>query len=78
MAGLDIEEFEPVEPELQPPGYADTRMAWSGVLGNRGDTPVRIEAASLRGKPVYFREVVPTDGVWKIQNIEVLEQERVR
>jgi serine/threonine-protein kinase len=61
-AGLNIEEFEPAEPELQPPAYADTRMAWSGVLKNRGDMPVRIEAASLRGKPVYFRKVVPSDG----------------
>jgi len=60
-AGLNIDEFEPTQPELQPPGYADTRMAWSGVLMNRGEMPVRIEAASLRGKPVYFRKVVPYD-----------------
>jgi serine/threonine-protein kinase len=62
VAGLKLEEFEPTEPQLQPPDYADARMAWSGVLTNRGDTPVRIEAAALRGKPVYFRKVVPTDG----------------
>ena len=44
-------------PQLQPPSFADERTAWSGVLKDRGDTPVRIEAASLRGKPVYFRKV---------------------
>ena len=62
VAGLNIEQFEPAEPELQPPSYADTRMAWSGVLPDRGEMPVRIEAASLRGKPVYFRKIVPSDG----------------
>jgi serine/threonine-protein kinase len=74
VAGLQFEEFEPVEPELQPPGYADTRMAWSGVLKNRGDTPARIEAASLRGKPVYFRKVVPTDGsLWSGEETQTPE-----
>jgi serine/threonine-protein kinase len=73
-AGLDIADFEEVPPQLQPPSFADARRAWSGTLKDRGDMPVRIEAASLRGKPVYFRKVVPSDRtIWSAEegpNIE--------
>jgi hypothetical protein len=73
-AGLSLDDFEPVPPQLQPPGYADTRMAWSGVLKDRGDTEVRVEAAALRGKPVYFRKVVPADGsLWSGEDAQDIE-----
>jgi serine/threonine-protein kinase len=63
-AGLDIAAFETTAPTLRPTVYADTRMAWNGVLPDAGDRPVRIEAAALRGKPVYFEKVVPSDPYW--------------
>jgi serine/threonine-protein kinase len=77
VAGLSIDEFEEVDPQLQPPAFADTRKAWSGVLKDRGDTPVRVEAASLRGKPVYFRKVVPADGsLWSGEEAQTIEPPR--
>jgi serine/threonine-protein kinase len=64
-AGLDIEKFESTEPTIQPDVYVDTRAAWTGVLPDRGDRPVRIEAAACRGKPAYFETVVPADPYWE-------------
>jgi serine/threonine-protein kinase len=64
-AGLDIEDYEPTEPTVQPAVYVDVRAAWTGVLPDRGDCPVRIEAAACRGKPVYFDLVVPAKSYWE-------------
>jgi serine/threonine-protein kinase len=38
-----------------PPVFADRTAAWDGVYPERPDLAVRIEAASHRGRPVYFR-----------------------
>ena len=65
-AGLDIEDFEPTEPTVQPDVYVDARAAWTGVLSDRGDCPVRIEAAACRGKPAYFDLVVPANSYWEV------------
>ena len=53
-AGLKLEDFEPAEPRQLPPVYADSRAAWQGSFPSQPQTPLRIEAASLRGRPVYF------------------------
>lgn len=37
----------------------DTRRAWDGVYPEQATIPIRIEAASYRGKPVYFEIVNP-------------------
>jgi serine/threonine-protein kinase len=63
-ARLDMAVFEETVPTLQPRVFADTRMAWTGVLPDRGDMPARIEAASLRGKVVFFDTVTPGDSRW--------------
>ena len=52
LAGLDIKAFGPAEPRPLPGGAADTRLAWTERAGQPG---LRVEAASLRGRPVYFR-----------------------
>jgi serine/threonine-protein kinase len=64
VAGLDIDRFEPTAPTIRPRNFADTRMAWTGSLPDYGDRPVRIEAAALDGKPVYFEKVVSSDSRW--------------
>src|SRR5579871_3540456 len=52
-AGLDLTKFQKVEPQWNSLASSDTRVAWTGVWP--GTTrPLRVEAASLRGKPVYF------------------------
>ena len=57
-AGLDLARFTPVDPEWLPLVSFDARAAWTGVYPDT-DLPLRIEAASWRGKPVSFQMVAP-------------------
>src|SRR6185436_810264 len=59
QAGLDPARFTSVEPQWAPRTYADRRAAWEGSYSEAPDLPLRIEAASYRGKPVSFRMVLP-------------------
>jgi serine/threonine-protein kinase len=56
-AGVDRRAFTEAGPERVPPMHADTRAAWTGVING---APVRIEAASWRGRPVFFELI----GAW--------------
>jgi len=58
-AGLNLAQFQPVEPEWLPRAYADARAAWEGPLREGNDIRGRVEAASYRGRAVFFRLVVP-------------------
>jgi hypothetical protein len=58
-AGFDSAAWKAAAPERNPPVYADARAAWEGTWPNRPDLPVRLEAAALRGKAVYFEAVYP-------------------
>jgi predicted Ser/Thr protein kinase len=52
-AGLDPTKFQKAEPAWNSLATSDMRMAWTGTWP--GTTrPLRIEAASWRGKPVFF------------------------
>jgi serine/threonine-protein kinase len=52
-AGLDPAQFQKAEPLWNSLAASDTRMAWTGTWP--GSTrPMRVEAASFRGKPVFF------------------------
>src|SRR5262249_30466279 len=55
-AGLEYGAFaaRPVSPRLQPPVASDARFAWVGPYPDPAVDRVRVEAASLGGKPVYF------------------------
>jgi serine/threonine-protein kinase len=57
--GLDIGNFQPVAPEWLPLVSSDVRKAWTGTYPDQPDMPIRVEAASLAGKPVYFRIAEP-------------------
>ena len=59
LAGLDLSTFTPASPEWTPPQFADTRAAWIGPLPGAASEPLRIEAAAYRGKPVFFKQVLP-------------------
>src|SRR5207248_2551965 len=53
-AGLRFEDFHQVPPKWLPEFFADERGAWVG--SNPGGPPdLRVEAASLRGRPVFFQ-----------------------
>lgn len=57
-AGGDLEDVRPDEPRWTPPVQSDRQFAWTARF--RGDpSPVRIEAASHSGKPVWFEIVGP-------------------
>jgi serine/threonine-protein kinase len=58
-AGLDRDRFAAAEPSRTPPSFADARAAWEGSLAEAPDTPLRVEAAAFRGRPVSFRIVGP-------------------
>jgi hypothetical protein len=57
-AGLVEKKCTPVDPDLTYSAYADYRAAWTGVLPDRPDIPIRIEAAAWQGKPVSWRLIV--------------------
>jgi eukaryotic-like serine/threonine-protein kinase len=59
-AQLDAAQFRRVAPEWTPPFFADNRAAWEGVLPDRPEIPIRVEAAGYRGQPVWFQIV----GAW--------------
>jgi serine/threonine-protein kinase len=58
-AGLDMQRFSADAPQWTPLGICDARAAWTGVLPNGPPSPVRVEAAAWRGKPIYFQIVGP-------------------
>jgi hypothetical protein len=58
-AGLDIALFEAVEPTRAPPVGSDARRAWKGVYPESPEVELRVAAASLDGRPVYFELLDP-------------------
>jgi serine/threonine-protein kinase len=58
-AGLDMSKWTSVVPEWNPVTYADTQVAWTGVLPEAPDVPARIEAAAYQGQVVSFRVMHP-------------------
>ncbi len=53
-AGLDVSKLQPAQSTWNSLAASDTRVAWTGVWP--GTTrPLRVEAASFQGKPVFFQ-----------------------
>jgi serine/threonine-protein kinase len=53
LAGLDLPQFQTTQPVWTSLAGGDARAAWTGKWPGT-DRPLRIEAASYRGKPVFF------------------------
>jgi len=53
-AGLNLAEFSPEPSTRVPPFYSDNRAAWKGTFPNQPDIPIKVEAASFKGKVVFF------------------------
>ena len=63
--------FTPATPEWTPLSICDARSAWTGSLGESFPTPVRIEAAAWRGKPVYFQIIGPWTRATRMQSFQI-------
>ena len=59
VAGLDQTRFTPAEPQWISLAPFDARAAWTGSYASAPEIPMRIEAASWRGRPVFFRLIGP-------------------
>ena len=70
-AGLEISNFERIESNGTPPVFADEIIAWQGNWDELPEIPIRIEAASLNGKPVFFKIVAP----WNEKAVEILQSD---
>lgn len=57
--GIDLASLTTAAPSWTPPGFADTRMAWTAHYPDLPKTPLRIEAAAYRGKITYLQVVAP-------------------
>jgi serine/threonine-protein kinase len=58
-ARLDQSRFTAADSLAVPPVAFDARAAWTGTLDGTPTIPLRIEAASWKGRPVYFELVWP-------------------
>jgi len=54
-AGLDLATLVEAEPRTRPARYADRRFAWTGRFADDDPAEVRVEAASLLGRPLSFQ-----------------------
>ena len=63
-AGLDPARFQPAEPLWTFLAASDTRHAWTGLWPGT-QLPLRVEAASLRGRPVAFSLYSPWTKPWR-------------
>jgi len=70
LAGLDMAQFKPTDPQWNPPNASDSRAAWTGTWPGTS-VPLRVEAAGYRGKTVFFSLI----GDWTKPNHEVDTQQ---
>ena len=76
-AGVDMTRFTAAEPQWIPPVGFDARAAWTGSFAHTPDVPVRVEAASWRGRPVYFQVIGPWSRPARMQPLQRTAAERV-
>jgi serine/threonine-protein kinase len=53
-AGLDISKFQPATPLWTSLAASDVRQAWTGLWPSYRNRPLRVEAATWQGRPVFF------------------------
>jgi len=71
-AGLNQVQFHSVVSTWVPLHASDTRAAWEGVDSAHPDYTVHVEAATFRGRPVYFETIYPWDHPARQQEPEVV------
>jgi serine/threonine-protein kinase len=73
--GFDSSTLKRVPSTWVPPVNSDTRVAWEGQYNNQ--TPIRLEAAAYRGKPVYFEIIEPWTKPYRAQQEPQLVRVRI-
>jgi len=58
-AGLPMQAFRSAAPRWTPPHHSDERVSWTGLDPRHPEIPLRIEASSYRGVPVWFEVIRP-------------------
>ena len=76
-AGLDLSAFRQAAPEWVPPHAFDEQAAWEGIYPGQPETKLRVEAASFRGRPVYFQLVNPWKQPIRQDEMQHSPQERI-
>ncbi len=56
-AGLEIGRWKATGPQETPPVAFDAQAAWTGTYPGAPDIPLRIEAATWKGRPVFVRNL---------------------
>ncbi len=59
FAGLHHESLRTARPQWNPLLIGDHREAWEGTYPDQPDVPIRVEAGSYHGRPVWFRVFSP-------------------
>jgi hypothetical protein len=75
LAGLNPQTLIPARAEDAPATGADQQQAWTGTWPGRPDLPLRVEAATWQGQPVFFKLFGPwsdSSQVRKPVGLEVL------
>lgn len=58
-AGLELKRFRKIEALFVPPAFADSRGSWIGTYASRPEIRIRVDAAALHGRAVYFEVIGP-------------------
>ncbi len=66
-AGLDMTRYQAAEPRWTPLASWDARAAWTGS-DPATNTLLRVEAASWRGRPVFFRIIGPWSSAERMES----------
>lgn len=77
LAGLDQSQFKTTEPIWNSLAGSDARAAWTGVWPGT-NFPLRVEAASYKGRPVFFKLVGDWTKPTREQSSDQTSQEKVR
>jgi serine/threonine-protein kinase len=73
LAGLDQSKFVSAEPLWTSLAAADTRIAWT----TDAPSAIRVEAAALRGQPVFFARIDPWSAPYREPKATVSTEDRV-
>ncbi|HEV2764707.1 MAG TPA: hypothetical protein VGV38_17135 [Pyrinomonadaceae bacterium] len=76
-AGLNPADFRETQPKWVPLVESDARAAWEGTYPGQPEPKVSVEAASFRGRPVYFQVVGPWSRPERMQPFQPTTNEKV-